>query len=111
MTDPPGAIDLDALSRRWSHVGPMGEERTDQDYNDQGCRTLLQQAWQDLDVLLRAAKTLRGRHHARWVVTPPIDGQGPDDRRLVCNADGWQWPCPDAALFSADLRPETGRSK
>jgi hypothetical protein len=97
------AVDLDSLRRRWSTVGPMGEERSDADYTDAGCRILLRLAWGDIDVLLRLAKTVRRRHHVRWVVTPPADGQGPDERRAVCNADGWEWPCPDAALFSPDL--------
>jgi hypothetical protein len=97
-----GGLDLDAVSRRWSRNGSMGEERTDEDYTDAGCRILLQSAWQDLDLLMKVARTVRERHYVRWVVTSPVDGKGPVERNAVCNADGWRWPCPDAALFSLD---------
>lgn len=41
-----------AIRRRWSRDGGMGNDRSDEDYTDEGCRLLLRVAWDDIDVLL-----------------------------------------------------------
>jgi hypothetical protein len=45
---------LDQIRRRWSRTGPLGEDRTDADYTDHGCRILLRAAWDDIDALIAA---------------------------------------------------------
>lgn len=63
-------LDLAVIGRLWSRDGGMGNERSEEDYSDEGCRVLARHAFRDVNDLLAEVRELReSRERAiRWAV-------------------------------------------
>jgi hypothetical protein len=51
--------DLDAIQRRWSTDGGMGNDRSADDYTDAGCRVLAEAAFRDVPSLVAELRQAR----------------------------------------------------
>ena len=94
--------ELDAIRRRWSRDGGMGNERSEEDYNDVSCRALARYGFDDVNVLLSLVDSLRdaiggerlmaamadhGRDRHWWEDDPLVIENGWLDGR--CRRCGW----------------------
>jgi hypothetical protein len=66
------AAAINVIRQRWSRYGGMGNERSEADYTDEGCRTLARAAFNDIPGLLAEIDRLRAERDdlakERWAV-------------------------------------------
>jgi len=78
------STDREAIARRWSTDGGMGNPRSADDYTDSGCRLLAEHAFRDVAALLAF-------HPEPRVWRAGDDEPGEDVRAVLdCNGDLWQ---------------------